>query len=138
MVGGCEGQPHHVEQVRRSDLSLVMLTHSSYTDLSVVMLTSSFKLSVVMLTRSSYTDRLSAGCWSPSRPSVLYLTRESGHLDVWDVLYQQAAPLLSVRVSDTPLTCVRVLSSGALLAVGAEDGNVTMLKVSPSLTKGSR
>ena len=91
-----------------------------------------------MLTRSSYTDRLSAGCWSPSRPSVLYLTRESGHLDVWDVLYQQAAPLLSVRVSDTPLTCVRVLSSGALLAVGAEDGNVTMLKVSPSLTKGSR
>ena len=125
MVGGCEGQPHHVEQVRRSDLSLVMLT-------------SSFKLSVVMLTRSSYTDRLSGGCWSPSRPSVLYLTRESGHLDVWDVLYQQAAPLLSVRVSDTPLTCVRVLSSGALLAVGAEDGNVTMLKVSPSLTKGSR
>ena len=125
MVGGCEGQPHHVEQVRRSDLSVVMLT-------------SSFKLSVVMLTRSSYTDRLSAGCWSPSRPSVLYQTRESGHLDVWDVLYQQAAPLLSVRVSDTPLTCVRVLSSGALLAVGAEDGNVTMLKVSPSLTKGSR
>ena len=125
MVGGCEGQPHHVEQVRRSDLSVVMLT-------------SSFKLSVVMLTRSSYTDRLSGGCWSPSRPSVLYLTRESGHLDVWDVLYQQAAPLLSVRVSDTPLTCVRVLSSGALLAVGAEDGNVTMLKVSPSLTKGSR
>ena len=125
MVGGCEGQPHHVEQVRRSDLSVVMLT-------------SSFKLFVVMLTHSSYTDRLSAGCWSPSRPSVLYLTRESGHLDVWDVLYQQAAPLLSVRVSDTPLTCVRVLSSGALLAVGAEDGNVTMLKVSPSLTKGSR
>ena len=125
MVGGCEGQPHHVEQVRRSDLSVVMLT-------------SSFKLSVVMLTRSSYTDRLSGGCWSPSRPSVLYLTRESGHLDVWDVLYQQAAPLLSVRVSDTPLTCVRVLPSGALLAVGAEDGNVTMLKVSPSLTKGSR
>ena len=127
MVGGCEGQPHHVEQVRRSDLSVVMLTHNSHTDLSVV-----------MLTHSSYTDRLSGGCWSPSRPSVLYLTRESGHLDVWDVLYQQAAPLLSVRVSDTPLTCVRVLSSGALLAVGAEDGNVTMLKVSPSLTKGSR
>ena len=38
------------------------------------------------------------GCWSPTRPSVFFTTRRDGRLDCWDILYQQRAPLLSVKV----------------------------------------
>lgn len=57
---------------------------------------------------SSYTQRLSAATWSPTRPSVMFLTREDGYMDAWDILYQQSAPVLSTKVSDSPLTSIKV------------------------------
>ena len=55
------------------------------------------KESSIMWT-SSYTENLTDGCWSPTRPSVFFTTRRDGCLDCWDILYQQRAPLLSVKV----------------------------------------
>ena len=87
---------------------------------------------------SSYTENLTDGCWSPTRPSVLLLTRQAGYLDAWDVLYQQKDPLLSFKVSDSPLSCVKVQTEGLLVGVGAEDGNVSMMELSASLSQVSR
>jgi dynein intermediate chain 2 len=50
------------------------------------------------LSSSSYTENLTDGCWSPTRPSVFFTTRMDGCLDCWDILYQQRAPLLSIKV----------------------------------------
>ena len=57
---------------------------------------------------SSYTENLTDGCWSPTRPSVFFTTRMDGCLDAWDILYQQRAPLLSIKVSDDPLHTLKV------------------------------
>ena len=72
------------------------------------------KESSIMWT-SSYTENLTDGCWSPTRPSVFFTTRMDGCLDAWDILYQQRAPLLSIKVSDDPDTisflCVKKLGN---------------------------
>ena len=64
------------------------------------------KESAIMWT-SGYTENLSDGCWSPTRPSVFFTTRMDGVLDAWDILYQQQSPLLSTKVADDPLHCIR-------------------------------
>ena len=65
------------------------------------------KESSIMWT-SSYTENLTDGCWSPTRPSVFFTTRMDGCLDAWDILYQQRAPLLSIKVSDDPLHTLKL------------------------------
>ena len=39
------------------------------------------------------------GCWSPVRPSVFFTTKMDGTLDVWDYLFKQNIPTLSLQVS---------------------------------------
>lgn len=41
---------------------------------------------------------LTDGCWSPVRPAVFFTTRMSGCLDVWDYLFKQNDPTLTVQV----------------------------------------
>lgn len=41
---------------------------------------------------------LSDGCWSPVRPGVFYTSRMDGVLDVWDYLFKQNEPTLSIQV----------------------------------------
>ena len=43
-----------------------------------------------------------------------------GCLDAWDILYQQRAPLLSMKVSDEPLHTLKVHEAGCLVATGCE------------------
>ena len=86
--------------------------------------------------------------------------REDGYMDAWDMLYQQAAPVLSSKVtqisnrqiknirywycshdcqvSDAPLNCIQVQSEGFLVAVGCEDGNTSLLELSDSLCQCTR
>ena len=52
----------------------------------------------MMMIPSSYTENLTDGCWSPTRPSVFFTARQDGVLDAWDILYQQKAPILSIKV----------------------------------------
>ena len=53
---------------------------------------------MMMMIPSSYTENLTDGCWSPTRPSVFFTARQDGVLDAWDILYQQKAPILSIKV----------------------------------------
>ncbi|XP_071750143.1 dynein intermediate chain 3, ciliary isoform X2 [Lepeophtheirus salmonis] len=95
------------------------------------------KESSIMWT-SSYTENLTDGCWSPTRPSVFFTTRMDGCLDSWDILYQQRAPILSVKVADEPLHCLRVHEGGCLVTVGCEGGNAVLLELSECLASSQR
>ena len=54
--------------------------------------------------------RLTGGAWSPARLSLFFTTRVDGVFEVWDFLYQQSAPIVSVKVVDFPLFCMKVQS----------------------------
>ena len=45
------------------------------------------------------------GCWSPVRPAVFFTTKMDGTLDVWDYLFKQNDPTLSIQVIELdPIT----------------------------------
>ena len=57
-----------------------------------------------------------------------------GTLDVWDILFKQNEPTLSIQVVDEPLHCLRVQEpSGRLVACGSQNGTVTLIEVSDNL-----
>jgi len=94
----------------------------------------------IMSTRyeSSY---LTSGVWSPTRPGVFYVTKQNGELDVWDYYFKgQFEPSFTVKVSDQhSLSDVKVSSKGGSkhVAVGCEDGSVTVLELCKSLYESS-
>ncbi|KFV15406.1 Dynein intermediate chain 2, axonemal, partial [Tauraco erythrolophus] len=51
---------------------------------------------------------LTDGCWSTVRPAVFFTTRSDGTLDVWDFLFKQNDPSLSLKVCDEPLSSLRL------------------------------
>lgn len=61
-----------------------------------------------------------------------------GCLDAWDILYQQRAPLLSIKVSDDPLHTLKVHEGGCLVATGCEGGNVALLELAEGLASAHR
>lgn len=84
---------------------------------------------------------LSDGCFSPTRVGVFFLTRKDGWLDVWDYYYRQNEIAFSHKVSDAPLTCIKVsyvgsgnqIIGGKYAAIGDQDGTVTILELCESL-----
>ena len=52
---------------------------------------------------------LTDGCWSPVRPAVFFTSRMDGRLDVWDYLFKQNDPTLSIQVSSYPFSLFHVL-----------------------------
>lgn len=77
---------------------------------------------------------LSDGAWSPVRPAVFFTTKMDGTLDIWDLVFKQCDPALSLKVCDDPLFCLRVQDNGCLIACGSELGTTTLLEVSSSLS----
>lgn len=47
---------------------------------------------------------LTSGCWSTIRPAVFFTTKMDGTLDVWDFLFKQNDPSLSLKVGHSPFT----------------------------------
>ena len=41
---------------------------------------------------------LTDGCWSPVRPAVFFTTKMDGTLDIWDIVFKQNDPTLSLQV----------------------------------------
>ncbi|EDO40075.1 predicted protein [Nematostella vectensis] len=76
---------------------------------------------------------LTDGCWSPSRPGVFFTTKMDGTLDVWDCMFKQNCPTLSIQVCDMSLNSLRVQDHGRLVACGSHDGTVTLLELSEGL-----
>ena len=57
-----------------------------------------------------------------------------GTLDVWDILFKQNEPTLSIQVVDEPLHCLRVQETqGRHVACGSQNGTVTLIELSDNL-----
>lgn len=81
---------------------------------------------------------LTGGCWSPVRAGVFYTIDAIGSLNVWDFNHRQNESVLTYNVGRVPLTSIsaqgnpQVMSN--LLAVGDEDGTVSLLELCKSLS----
>uniref|UniRef100_A0A8C0HS99 DNAI2 protein n=1 Tax=Buteo japonicus TaxID=224669 RepID=A0A8C0HS99_9AVES len=76
---------------------------------------------------------LTDGCWSTVRPAVFFTTRSDGTLDVWDFLFKQNDPSLSLKVCDEPLSSLRLQDNGCIVGCGSKLGTVTLLEISSGL-----
>ncbi|KAM3858516.1 dynein axonemal intermediate chain 2 [Diretmus argenteus] len=77
---------------------------------------------------------LTDACWSPVRPSVFFTIKMDGMLDVWDILFKQNDPTLSLKVCDEALYSLQVQDNGCFLACGSQLGNTTLLEICPGLS----
>lgn len=46
-----------------------------------------------------HTAYLTDGCWSPTRPGVFFVTKMDGTLDIWDLVFKQKEPTITLQVS---------------------------------------
>lgn len=76
---------------------------------------------------------LTDGIWSPTKCSMFFISRMDGVLDAWDLLQQQNEPVLSIKVCDEPLLCMRAHEGGRLLAGGSELGATFLIEVSDNM-----
>ncbi|KAG8441706.1 hypothetical protein GDO86_010769 [Hymenochirus boettgeri] len=76
---------------------------------------------------------LTDASWSPTRPTVFMTTRMDGALDVWDYMFKQNNPSLSLKVSDEPLYSLQVQENGRFVACGSKMGSVTLIELSTGL-----
>ncbi|NWR32835.1 DNAI2 protein, partial [Tachuris rubrigastra] len=73
------------------------------------------------------------GCWSPVKPAVFFTAKSDGTLDVWDFLFHQKDPSLSLKVSNDPLLSLCPQDNGRIIGCGTKQGTVTLLEISPGL-----
>ncbi|NXE30292.1 DNAI2 protein, partial [Ardeotis kori] len=90
------------------------------------------KESSIMWTKN-HLSYLTDGCWSSVRPAVFFTTRSDGTLDVWDFLFKQKDPSLSLKVCNEPLSSLRVQDNGRVVGCGSKLGTVTLLEISSGL-----
>ncbi|KFQ56416.1 Dynein intermediate chain 2, axonemal, partial [Nestor notabilis] len=76
---------------------------------------------------------LTDGCWSPVRPAVFFTTRSDGTLDIWDFLFKQSDPFLSLKVCDEALSSLRVQDNGCIVGCGSKLGTVSVMEISSVL-----
>lgn len=76
---------------------------------------------------------LTDGCWSPTRPAVYYTTKMDGTLDIWDIIFKQNDPTLSIQACEEPLYSIRAHEHGRLIAVGSQLGTMTLVELSDNL-----
>ncbi|XP_027891450.1 dynein intermediate chain 3, ciliary [Xiphophorus couchianus] len=91
------------------------------------------KESSIMWTKYQMSYLMDA-CWSPVRPSVFFTVKMEGVLDIWDLLFKQREPTLSVKVSDKPLYSLRIQDNGQVLACGSHSGEAALLQISSGLS----
>lgn len=76
---------------------------------------------------------LTDGCWSTVRPSVFFTTKMDGTLDIWDILFKQNNPSLSLKICDEPLSSLRLQDNGCVVGCGSKLGTITLLEISSGL-----
>ncbi|CAG9806675.1 unnamed protein product [Chironomus riparius] len=77
---------------------------------------------------------LTDGCWSPTKCSLFYLSRMDGNVEAWDLLQQQSEPILTIKVSDHAITCLKPHESGKMIACGSASGFVHLMEVSENMS----
>eukprot|EP00755_Sulcionema_specki_P006964 Sspe_Gene.36917::Locus_17831_Transcript_1_1_Confidence_1.000_Length_789::g.36917::m.36917/K11143/DNAI2; dynein intermediate chain 2, axonemal len=93
------------------------------------------QLRTPMFTTYYHKAYLTNGTWHPARPGVFLTTRMDGVMDVWDLLYRQTAPVLSVHISDFAINTLQCTHEGRHVAVGGVDGNTVLLELSSGLSQ---
>lgn len=86
-----------------------------------------------VMTTKYHSSYLTYGAWSPTRPGVFFTTKMDGSLDVWDYLYKQNDPVLSLQVTDAGLHTLSVHEEGRMIVVGSMDGSTSLLELSDGL-----
>lgn len=69
---------------------------------------------------------------------MFFVSRMDGVLDAWDLLQQQNEPVLSMKVCDEPINCLRSHENGKLLSVGSQKGAMYLIEVSDNMTYSSK
>ncbi|CAO1421747.1 unnamed protein product [Diamesa tonsa] len=95
------------------------------------------KESSVIWTKFSPVE-LTDGCWSPTKCSLFYLGRTDGNLEAWDLLQQQSEPILTIKVCDNSIKCVKPHETGRMIACGSSNGNVYLVEVSENMTHSAK
>ncbi|NXS28293.1 DNAI2 protein, partial [Pomatostomus ruficeps] len=80
-----------------------------------------------------HTPYLLDTCWSPVKPAVFFTAKSDGTLDVWDFLFHQKEPSLSLKVSNDPLVSLCSQDNGRIIGCGTRLGTVSLLEISPGL-----
>lgn len=57
-----------------------------------------------------------------------------GVLDAWDLLQQHNDPVLSIKVCDDPLLCMRAHESGRFISAGSKNGATFLIELSDNMT----
>ncbi|CAF1672059.1 unnamed protein product [Adineta ricciae] len=87
--------------------------------------------------------------WSPGRPGVLISSNTEGRemhtampylhtiipgsIQIWDFLFKQDEPTLTVKLSEEAISCLRFQDQGRHLACGTKHGDVILIELSDSL-----
>ena len=56
-----------------------------------------------------------------------------GTLDIWDIIFKQTDPSLSLQVTDDPLYSLRIHDNGRFIVTGSKDGTTTLIELSDNL-----
>ncbi|RKP21569.1 WD40 repeat-like protein [Rozella allomycis CSF55] len=91
-----------------------------------------------IMSTNYHSYNLTDGCWSPTRPAVFFTSKDDGTVDVWDYLFKQTEPTLSIQVCDSPIQCIRIQDRGSMIAVGSRDGTTSLLEISSGISKIQR
>lgn len=65
---------------------------------------------------------------------MFFISRMDGVLDAWDLLQQHNEPVLSIKVCDEPLLCMRTHESGRFISTGSENGATYLIEVSDNMS----
>lgn len=77
---------------------------------------------------------LTDGVWSPTKCSMFYTSRVDGVMDAWDLLQQHNEPVLSIKVCDEPLLCMKPHEAGRLISGGSKNGATFLVEVSENMS----
>ncbi|XP_023346915.1 dynein intermediate chain 3, ciliary [Eurytemora carolleeae] len=77
-----------------------------------------------------------ARIWSEDikESAIMWTSVQDGVLDTWDILYQQRTPILSTKIADDPINCVKIHEQGCLVAIGCNNGSTSIIELSESLS----
>lgn len=92
------------------------------------------KESAIIWTRA-FQDKPLAGTWSRTRCSLFFVCRKSGVFEAWDLLLDQHDPVLSMKICDQPLISITAHENGESVAVGAMNGTMYLIELSPNLSR---
>lgn len=65
---------------------------------------------------------------------MFYISRMDGVLDAWDLLQQHNDPVLSIKVCDDPLLCMKAHESGRFISAGSKNGATFLIELSDNMT----